>query len=119
MCHAECTLPDKIITEQNFIATFRVARLTFQTRKLWLVGVATDRDARHACLRFFSFSCFFLLAFLFICIFSVFFASTEKSKIGLQGVPSETARKVFFEMSQDIVQQLEPKQLENKLNPGP
>ena len=43
------------------IATFRVARLTLQAPKLWLVGVATDRDARHACLRFFScyFSCFF------------------------------------------------------------
>ena len=27
------------------IATFRVARLTVQTRKLWLVGVATDRNA--------------------------------------------------------------------------
>ena len=27
------------------VATFRVARLTLQTRKLWLVGVATDRDA--------------------------------------------------------------------------
>ena len=29
------------------IATFRVARLTLQTRKLWLVGVATDHNARH------------------------------------------------------------------------
>ena len=29
------------------IATFRVARLTLQTRKLWLVGVATDCDARR------------------------------------------------------------------------
>ena len=52
-------------------ATFRIARLTLQTPKLWLVGVATDRDARHACLRFFSlsvflfFSCilFFILPF--------------------------------------------------------
>ena len=33
----------------SFIATFRVARLTLQTRKLWLVGVATDRDAPLAC----------------------------------------------------------------------
>ena len=65
------------------IATFRVPKLTLQTPKLWLVGVPTDRDARHACLRFFSFHCspfifacisfhlyfflflFFLLAFLF------------------------------------------------------
>ena len=38
-------------------STFGVARVTLQTRKLWLVGVATDRDARHACLRFFSFFC--------------------------------------------------------------
>ena len=29
-----------------FVATFRVARLTLQTRKLWLVGVAADRNAR-------------------------------------------------------------------------
>ena len=29
------------------IATFRVARLTLQTRKLWLVGIATLRDARY------------------------------------------------------------------------
>ena len=28
-------------------ATFRVARLTLQTRKLWLIGVATNRDARY------------------------------------------------------------------------
>ena len=45
--------------EIALFATFRVARLTLQTPKNWLVGVATDRDARHACLRFFSFSCFF------------------------------------------------------------
>ena len=30
------------------VATFRVARLTLQTRKLWLVGVATDRGARYS-----------------------------------------------------------------------
>ena len=35
-----------------FVATFWVARLTLQTPKLWLV--ATDRGARHACLRFFG-----------------------------------------------------------------
>ena len=28
-----------------FFATIRVARLTLQTRKLWLVDVVTDRDA--------------------------------------------------------------------------
>ena len=32
-----------------FIATFRVARRSSQTRKLWLVGVATDCDAPLAC----------------------------------------------------------------------
>ena len=31
------------------VATFRVARLTVQTRKLWLVGVATDHEAPLAC----------------------------------------------------------------------
>ena len=40
-------------------ATCRVARLTLQTRKLWLVGVATDRDARFVCVSF-----HFLLLFL-------------------------------------------------------
>ena len=30
-----------------FFATFRVARFTLQTRKLWLAGVATDRHARY------------------------------------------------------------------------
>ena len=50
------------------IATFRVASLILQTPKLWLVGVATDRDARLVCLRFFSF------------YFSCFFVSTKKSK---------------------------------------
>ena len=29
------------------VATFSVARLTLQTRKLWLVGVATDRHPRY------------------------------------------------------------------------
>ena len=33
-----CTIPGNIITPHDFIATFRVARLTLQTRKLWLVG---------------------------------------------------------------------------------
>ena len=31
----------------NLLRPFRVARLTLQTRKLWLVGVATDRHARY------------------------------------------------------------------------
>ena len=30
-----------------FVATFTVARLTSRTRKLWLVEVATDRNARY------------------------------------------------------------------------
>ena len=50
------------------IATFRVARLSLQTRKLWLIGVASNRDARHACLRFFSF-----YVFLFFCFCLRFF----------------------------------------------
>ena len=31
----------------DFIATWKVARLTIQNRKLWLVDVATDRPARY------------------------------------------------------------------------
>ena len=72
------------------VPTFRVARLTSQTRKLWLVGVATDPNARHACLRFFSlyFSCFFfLLAFLFIVFFPVFFFFCQHKK-------SKTSKKI-------------------------
>ena len=42
-------------TPKALIATFRVARLTLQKTKLWLVGVANYRDAVHACLRFFFF----------------------------------------------------------------
>ena len=30
---------------ESFVATLRVARLTLQTRKLWLVGVVTGRNA--------------------------------------------------------------------------
>ena len=33
--------------KSEVIATIRVAKLTSQSRKLWLVGVSTDRDARH------------------------------------------------------------------------
>ena len=47
--------------QYTLIVTFRVARLTLQTRKLWLIGVTTDRDVRNACLRFFSF--FFFMFF--------------------------------------------------------
>ena len=58
----------------TMIATFRLARSTSQARKLRSVGVATDRDARYACLRFFSFSCvcFFCLRF-FSFYFFLFF----------------------------------------------
>ena len=54
---------------------------TLQTRKT-LVDVATDRDARNACLRFFSFFLFFffLLSFLFILFLLFLFASTKKVK---------------------------------------
>ena len=87
-----------------FFATFWVARLTFQTRKLWLVGVATDRAARHACLRFFSFQFFpfFCLRFFSFC-FPSFLGSTKKSKKnkerkkrGLQGGTSRDASKNDF-----------------------
>ena len=67
----------------TFLATFRVARLTLQTRKLRLVGVVTDSDARHACFRFFSFyfSCYFsLLALLFIRFFLFWRAQKIKKK---------------------------------------
>ena len=61
-----------------FVATFRVAKPSRQTRKLWLVGVATDRDARRACLRFFSCCvscvfCFDLSFFSSYCLFLLFF----------------------------------------------
>ena len=47
------------------VATFRVARLTLRTRKLWLGGVATDRNASVtlACVSFhYMFPVFVLLA---------------------------------------------------------
>ena len=79
----------------NLVATFRVARLTLQTPKLWFVGVATERDARHACLRFFSFH-----VFLFLLL------AQKKSK-----------------KKKTIVQQLRPKMkkktIKKKLIPGP
>ena len=40
-------LKKKGIRDGFFIATNRVARSTLHTRKLWLVGVATDRNARY------------------------------------------------------------------------
>ena len=56
------------------VATFRVARLTSQTRKLWLVDVATKRNASVTLLRFFSFdfSLFFLACVSFHSIFPLF-----------------------------------------------
>ena len=66
------------------VATFRVARFTLQTPKLWLVGVATDRDTRHACLRFLSFYLFLffvLLALLFIVSFSLLARKNQTKKI--------------------------------------
>ena len=84
-----------------FFATFWVARLTFQTRKLWLVGVATDRAARHACLRFFSFQFFpfFCLRFFSFC-FPSFLGSTKKrkkkkKKKASREVPPETPPKMI------------------------
>ena len=86
-----------------FVATFRVARLTLQAPKLWSVGVATDRDARHACLRFFSFVFpvlfFFCLRFFsFYCFLFFFLLKIKKynKKKGLQGVHSEMAQIYFF-----------------------
>ena len=67
----------------SIVATFRVARLSLQTPRLWLVDVATDRDARHACLRLFtfSFSCvFFCLRFFSFHLSSLFFCQHKKSK---------------------------------------
>ena len=55
--------------------------IAFQTPKRWLAGDATDRHARHACLRFFSFYfSFFLLAFLFILFFLFFFLHAQEKK---------------------------------------
>ena len=103
----------------HVVATFRVARLTSQTRKRWLVDVATDRDARHAHLRFFSIYCFLF----FFCQHKriknfekykrFFFFSKKKTHTHTQkkkrkekekekkkkrpsGVPPETVQKIFF-----------------------
>ena len=65
---------------EHFFATFRVTRLTLQTPKLWLVGVVTDRDARHACLRFFSFVFVVFLFRIFSCSFVVSTFFFEKKK---------------------------------------
>ena len=98
------------------IATFRVTRLSLQTRKLWLVGVATDRDASVtlACVSFhFIVSCFFfLLAFLHI--FLSFLKKKRKNqKRGLweAGRLKHLKKK---EMLQEIVQQVRPKKIELK-----
>ena len=61
-----------------FVATFRVARLSLQTPKLWLVGVATNRDARHGRSRFFSLYFIFFSCVSFHFMFFFFFASTKK-----------------------------------------
>ena len=64
-----------------FFATFRVARKTLQTPKLWLVTVATDRDACNACACLFNF--IFSVFFFFACvsfhyIFLFFFLLAKK-----------------------------------------
>ena len=68
----------------QFVATFRVAKLTLQLRTLWLAGVVTDRGAHHACLCFFSLCVFlfFLLAFhfYFSCFFFCFASTKYKAK---------------------------------------
>ena len=66
-----------VFETESLVATFRVPRLTLQTPKLWLVGVATDCDARHACLRFFSFFPVFFFCFRF---FSFLISLFEKEK---------------------------------------
>ena len=71
------TLYSYRFTLLRIIGTFRVARLTLQAPKLWLVGVATDRDARHACLRFFSFLFFLCVFFLLALLFMLFFLSSQ------------------------------------------
>ena len=61
-----------------FLATFRVARLTLQTRKLW----CRDRLKRWSR----------LLAFLFILFFLFLFASTKKTKSGVVHIPVVSRR---------------------------
>ena len=60
MCSPICVC---VCLQWKLLRPFWIARLTLQTRKLWLVGVATDRDARQAYLRFFAFYLFLLLFF--------------------------------------------------------
>ena len=100
----------------NFTATLRIARLTLQTRELWLVGVATDRDARHACLRFFSFYYVFLFFFL------ASKKSTRKRKRGASKVFFLPRRlKKCFSLEINLQHLMRPKKWKkkNKLNPGP
>ena len=59
----------------SFLILFLFLSFLTKLKKLWLVGVATDRNARHAGLRFF------------------FFASTKKYK--KKNIP-KTAQKMFF-----------------------
>ena len=84
--HLPCT-----VTLLRIIATFRVARLTLQTPKLWLVDVATDRDARHACFRFFSL-CFFFCFRFFSFYFSVLFFLLAQKKTKQKSKRSEKPR---------------------------
>ena len=58
------------IAVPNFVVTFRTARLTLQTRKLW----CRDRPSRSKRLRAFLFILFILFFFFrFFSLFSVFF----------------------------------------------
>ena len=82
----------------RFVATFRVARFSLQAPKLWLIGVAIDRDARHACFRFFSFFMFFFclrfFSFLFFLIFA--FKKINKKTIFFLKTKPQQKNKIFF-----------------------
>ena len=75
----DSTRTQLVLHRLQIIGTVRVARLTLQTRKLWLVDVATDRNASVTLLRF---SCSFPV--FFACVYFhfsfLFFASTKNQK---------------------------------------
>ena len=94
-------------------------RLTSQTPKLSLVGVATDRGASHACLRFFSFSCFFfLLAFLFFFFFFFFFiVSTKNQKMPPRGTSPRRLETAHFVNKKNVTRNFAATEARKKLGP--
>ena len=80
--------------ELHCVCVFTYVYFDLFTNSKTSVDVATDRHARHLCLRFFSlFLLFFLLAFLFIFMFSFFLLAQKKQKIKKHQKTSEQISK--------------------------